>query len=120
MPWRRKISSTCHYEISSESNVDRCLGKFAARGKGQGERQRQDQEGAERGRKDEAGVVELLERGLRQDAKEQRRQRQIDDEKIHPGQTAVGDAFVPSAGKSEEDQAEIGQREVEDVDHSNC
>ena len=65
-----------------------------------------------------AHVVELLERRLGQDAEEQRRQRQIDDEKIHPRQAAVGNALEPPTGEAQEDQAEIGQREVEDVDHS--
>ena len=59
----------------------------------------------------------LLQRRLRQDAVEQRRQRHIDDEEIHPGQRGIGDLLELAAGKTDEDQPEKRQRQIEDVDH---
>ena len=46
------------------------------------------------------------------------RQRHIDDEEIHPGERRVRDLLQLAAGKADEDQPEIRQREIEDVDHS--
>jgi hypothetical protein len=43
---------------------------------------------------------ELLQRGLRKDPIEQRRQSHVDDEKIHPGQRRVGDLLELAAGKA--------------------
>ena len=59
----------------------------------------------------------LLQRGLRQDAVEQGRQRHVDDEEIHPGQRGIGNLLELAAGKADENQPEKRQREIEDVDH---
>ena len=51
-------------------------------------------------------------------AVEQRRQRHIDDEEIHPGQRGIGNLLELAAGEADEDQPEIRQREIENVDHA--
>jgi hypothetical protein len=65
----------------------------------------------------ERNVVELLKRRLRKDAVEQAWQRDIDEKKMQPGEPGFRDLLHPAAGIAEEDQAEIRQRQIEDVDH---
>src|SRR6185312_15872679 len=67
---------------------------------------------------DKVDLAELLQRGLREDAVEQRRQRHVNDEVVHPAERGVGDLLDPAAGETDEDEAEERQSEVEDVDHS--
>ena len=49
---------------------------------------------------------ELFERGLGENAVEQGRQRHVEDEKVHPGQSGIGDLLELAAGKADENQAE--------------
>ena len=65
----------------------------------------------------EVDLGELLQRGLRQDAVEQSRQRHVKDEEIHPGQSGIGNLLELAAGKADENQPEKRQRQVENVDH---
>ena len=46
--------------------------------------------GRQRGRLDEIDLGQLLERRLGQNAEEQRRQRDVEDEEVHPGEALVG------------------------------
>jgi hypothetical protein len=72
---------------------------------------------AEGGGDQEWRVVEFLKRRLRGDAEQQRRQRDIEQEEVHPGQTLLRKALGLAAGVADEDQAEIRQREIENGDH---
>ena len=72
---------------------------------------------AKRGGENEIDLGELGERGLRQDAVEQRRQRHVEDEEIHPGQRGIGDLLELAAGKSDENQPEKRKRQIKNVDH---
>jgi hypothetical protein len=73
--------------------------------------------GRKRGRDQKWRVVQLRERGFRHDPEQQRRERRVEQEKIHPGQAGVGQALGLAAGKADEDQAEIGYGEINDIDH---
>ncbi len=84
----------------------------------QRKRQHERGERRQRGADDEARVGELIKGRLRDDAVEQRRQRHVDDEEIHPGEPAIGDRLEFSARQSEEDQTEERQRQIDDVEHS--
>ena len=73
--------------------------------------------GCEHGRRHEVDLGELLERRPGEDAEEQRRQRHVEDEDVHPREPRIGDAPPLAAGKADEDDAEEGEREVEDREH---
>jgi hypothetical protein len=67
-----------------------------------GERERKGPQRRQRGGEDEVDLCELFERGLGEDAVEQGRQRHVKDEKIHPGQSGIGDLLELAAGKADE------------------
>ena len=73
--------------------------------------------GAERGRDQKRRIVEFRERRLRHDAEQQGGQRHVEQKEVHPGQACLRQVFGFSAGKADEDQAEIRQRQIEDIDH---
>jgi hypothetical protein len=65
----------------------------------------------------ERRVVQLGKRRLRHDAKQQRRQRNVEQEEIHPAKARFRQPLCLAAGETDEDQAEIGKRKVEDIGH---
>jgi hypothetical protein len=73
--------------------------------------------GAERGCDQKWRVVEFRKRRLRHDAEQQGRQRNVEQEEVHPGQACFRQVFGFSAGKADEDQPEIRQRQIEDIHH---
>src|SRR5439155_25459059 len=56
-------------------------------------------------------------RCLGHDAEQQRRQRNVQQEESSSRRGPIPEAPGLAAGKADEDQAEIGKREVEDIDH---
>ncbi len=52
------------------------------------------------------------------DAEQQRRQRNIEQEEIHPGEAGFRQPLGLAAGKTDEDQAEIGNRKVKNIGHA--
>jgi hypothetical protein len=62
----------------------------------------------------------LLQRRLRDDAIEQRRQRHVEDEEVHPGEARLRDCLELPAAKPQEDQAEERQRQIDDLEHAGC
>jgi heat shock protein HspQ len=68
-------------------------------------------------RNQEWRVVQLGERRFRHDDEQQRRQRDIEQEEIHPGEAGFRQAPGLAAGKADEDQAEIRHCKIENVDH---
>src|SRR6266850_511349 len=73
--------------------------------------------GSEDGGDQKWRVVEFLERRFRHDSKQQRGQRNIEQKEVHPCQTRFRQTLGPATGEANEDQAEIRQRQVENVDH---
>ena len=62
--------------------------------------------------------VETVAQCAKRDAEQERRQRDIQQEEIHPGETGFRQPFGLAAGKTDEDQAEIGQRQIEYISHA--
>src|SRR3954447_16191566 len=74
-------------------------------------------DGRKRGCDQEWRVVQFGKWCLRHDAKQQRRQRNVQQEEVHPGEARFRQPSGLAAGKADENQAKIGKREVEDIDH---
>lgn len=63
-------------------------------------------------------VIEFRERRLGHDAEQQRRQRDVEQEEVHPGEAGFRQPLGFAAGEANEDQAEIyGSYKIEDVYH---
>jgi hypothetical protein len=54
---------------------------------------------------------------FRHDSKQQRGQQNVEQKEVHPCQTGFRQTLGPAAGEADEDQAEIRQRQVENIDH---
>ena len=74
-------------------------------------------DGSKGGRDQEWRVIEFRERRLGHDAEQQRRQRYVEQEEVHPGEAGFRQPLGFTAGEANEDQAEIRQRKIEDVYH---
>jgi hypothetical protein len=100
--------------------IDRAvLGKRQPTGLDQPHRAGQRDHGGERAdqHRDRGRVVEFRKRRFRHDAEQERRQRCVEQEEIHPGEAGFRQSFGLAAGEADEDQAEIWQCEIEDIDH---
>jgi hypothetical protein len=67
---------------------------------------------------DKSWIGQLLQRRLRNDPIEQRRQRHIKDEEVHPGESGVRNRLEFPTAKPEEDQTKKRQRQVDDFEHA--
>ena len=120
-PQRRQRKAGAHVADVAEAAGhpgQRRLGNAATRDH-EADQERQE-EGAGRcqhRRLHEVDLRQLLERRLGQDAEEQGRQGHVQDEEVHPGEPGIGDLAQLAAGKADQDQAEEGKCEVEDVEH---
>jgi hypothetical protein len=79
---------------------------------------RKGEHGAERGRDQEWRIVEFGERRSRHDPEQQRRQRHVEQEEVHPGEPGLRQRLGSPAGVADEDQAEIGYRQIDYIDHA--
>jgi hypothetical protein len=62
-------------------------------------------------------VVELRKRRFRHDDEQQRRQRHVEQEKIHPGEAGFRQRFDLPTGVANENQAEIRDCKIDDIEH---
>ena len=84
----------------------------------EGECERERAAGGERGREDEPAIGELVDRGLRYQLEEQRRQGEIDDEDVEPAMRLLVLPPDLSGQEAEKDHAEERQSESGDFRHA--
>ena len=104
--------------IGPENPLDGRFADIAARNeKPDAEREEERDIGAQRRRGDKAPVGQLFKRRRPDQLEEQRRQRDVNNEEIHPGEAALGDLHEAPAGKPEQDQAEKREGKGNDGAH---
>src|SRR4249919_3849898 len=82
-----------------------------------GKRHRERTKGREHRSRDKSWIGQLFQRRLRDDPIEQRRQRNIKNEEVHPSEPGIRYRLEFLAAKPEEDQAKKRQRQIDDFEH---